>query len=126
MRSKNVGLQFAAVFGLILAGISIVCGVIVGGRFAAEQLISLRPISTREAPGFTETKFASIKPGMSSKEVVDLLGKPLREDVKVAGYEMWYTGSKEPINGWGKWEARYVIISNGFVVEVHKERWFNH
>jgi outer membrane protein assembly factor BamE (lipoprotein component of BamABCDE complex) len=55
--------------------------------------------NTLEAPGFSESAFSSLRPGMTREQVASLAGKPLGEKCDSPADEEWRYGSlREPRN----------------------------
>src|SRR5689334_3089829 len=89
----------SALIGLLIL-ISPLWGLVLAIR-AFDAVISMHPVSTRDAAGFSEKKFARVKAGMTANAVQQILGKPLQiSDKSDDTEEWWYTGPKEPVNGW--------------------------
>ena len=119
--------QLLAFVGLMLAVVGLLLGILLGGCLAFDHIISIHSLSTRDAAGFLEGKFAQIKTGMMVQQVTNILGQPLHiSRKKHHGYEWWYTSPKEPVEDWGMWDARYLIVSNDAVVAVYRHRVMNH
>jgi len=118
--------RFIALRMLILTMLAVVV-LFVGTVMLVETIVSIHTISTNESPGFVEEKFASLKVGMTVNETVALLGRPLSQESRGDGrQEFWYTQSKEPLNGWGTWDARILVISNDAIAEIISRRLPNH
>ena len=95
--------------------------------WGCDMVVSIHAISTREAPGFSEEKFRLIEVGMTARDVIAVLGRPLSEEPKPPGLvEWWYTEPKEPLDGWGTWDARIILFSNRVVVKIESQSWPNH
>jgi outer membrane protein assembly factor BamE (lipoprotein component of BamABCDE complex) len=119
--------QFARMLGLALLMVALILGVLLGGCLATDAIVSRHSLSTKDAPGFSEEKFSSISTGMTPAQVRSILGEPLSTSrVKENGQEWWYTAPKEPIEGWGTWDGRYLIVSNGMVAEIYRHTIENH
>ena len=96
---------------------------LLGGGWLFNAVISIHPISTEDAPGFSERSFAKVKVGMKSEEVTGLLGKPLKITRGTGDSWEWaYTKSKEPFGEFGTWNLRCLILSNNLVAEVQSYR----
>src|SRR5262245_54878184 len=112
--------QFAGMVGLALLMVAVILGVLLGGCLAVDVYVSRHSISTKDAAGFSEEKFSSISTGMTPTQVRSILGEPLSiSRMKERGQEWWYTAPKEPIEGWGTWDGRYLVVSNGMVAEIY-------
>lgn len=119
--------QFFGILGLALLMVALIAGVLLGGCLAVDAYVSRHSISTRDAPGFSEEKFSMITTGMTSSEVLSILGEPLSRGRRPqGGHDWWFTAPKEPIDGWGTWDGRYLIISNDLVVEIYRHTIMNH
>ena len=95
--------------------------------WATDVFLSIRAVSTKEAPGFSEEKFKLITINMTSQSVIAILGKPLLEESKPPNLiEWWYTQPKEPLDGWGTWDARMLLLSNDIVIETMSQSVLNH
>jgi len=98
----------------------------IGLFFAVNEICSIDCISTRRAPGVSDRKFAQIKTGLEVAEVKRIIGEPLSISPK-GDSETWrYTSPKEPIDEMGMWNARYLVVSNGKVVDVSSHKVMNH
>lgn len=115
---------------LLFASIVLVYG-------GASMILSIDRFSTRKAPGFSEAKFATIKVGMQSNDVVALLGSPLMQLPKskrsrpewegMGPLEEWsYTLPNEIVDGMGHWNFRALLVLNGTVVEIKKHIGIHH
>ena len=72
-------------------------------------------IDTYYAPGYTDSGFARIQPGMSEAEVLAFLGEPLGKR-KLHDGECWdYTGDGKSTFGDFAWLWRGVAFTNGVV-----------
>ena len=115
------------VLAFILLLIVVPIALLAGGCLVTDAIISMHFLSTRDAAGFSEQKFATIRIGMSQDEVRRTLGSPLQISPKRTNVdEWWYTAPKELIDHWGTWDARYLSISNDRVVEVNRHIIMNH
>lgn len=84
-------------------------------------------MSTQDALGFSEESFDQIKIGMNTNEISRILGTPLDVSRISTNVQEWhYTLPKEPIDGWGTWDMRYVVVSNRVVFEVVRAKNENH
>ncbi|WP_163341216.1 hypothetical protein [Desulfopila sp. IMCC35008] len=60
-------------------------------------------IDTQFSPGYDESKFSSIEPGMSEEYIIELLGEPFTKNVlEDEGAEDWYF-SNDGKSEWGDW-----------------------
>lgn len=104
--------------------------VIIGLIILSDLAVSIPALSTKQAPSYTEEKFATVRNGMSAHEVIALMGRPLSVERRFSGtnviFEWWFTHPKEPLDGWGSWEARMLVISNGNVAESFCRSLQNH
>ena len=113
--------------GLALLFTTIAAGLWIGGCLAADKIVFHHSLSTTRATGFSEQGFTRIRAGMTTDEVRAILGQPLKiSRIQDHGQEWWYTAPKEPIDGWGTWDGRYLIVSNGVVGRVHRQAMLNH
>jgi hypothetical protein len=69
--------------------------------------------ATRWAPGYEEGRFTQVRPGMCEREVVALLGPPLRESCRERGHGRTLGYSSGPALGGARWWARTVEIGAG-------------
>lgn len=107
----------------LVAPLLLIPMVFIGGCLAVDRIASIDSLSTCRAPGLTDEKFARVKAGMTTEEVRQIIGEPLR----YSGREWWYTRPKEPVEDWGTWNARYLIVNlNGVVMDVRSHKVFNH
>lgn len=81
-----------------------------------------RHLSTRWAPGFTEERFAQVRPGMTVAEVRRILGEPLRIYTNRLGTIYWeYTGEKRPKSAnLPFWYRRSLAITGATVIAVDR------
>ena len=83
-------------------------------------------LSTQRAVGFSEERFAVVTPGAAIDQVKEKLGQPLKVTVEQERQYWKYTLPKEPIEGWGHWSLRWLVVTNGFVAEVRSREQNNH
>src|SRR5688572_4150134 len=115
MKSEAVT-AFGQILGILAMGLLLVFGFVLGFVSVTDAIVSRHSISTKDALGFSEEKFSRITTGMTPAQVRGTLGEPLSiSGTKDKGQEWWYTAPKEPIEGWGTWDGRYLIVSNGMV-----------
>jgi outer membrane protein assembly factor BamE (lipoprotein component of BamABCDE complex) len=75
-------------------------------------------IDTRYTEGFTESKFAAIRVGMTQEEVVKLLGEPFDGASARASSRWAYTqDGKCTWKDWA-WLGREIVFAKGRVVEI--------
>ena len=128
--TKNMLLGLAVIFSPVLF-----FGLIILAYLGIDMILSIDRFSTKKASGFSEAKFAAVKVGMQSNEVVALLGPPLMQLPKWeppqakewAALEEWcYTLPNEIVDGMGFWNFRAVMVSNGTVTEIKKHIVMHH
>lgn len=113
---------------MALLGIPLcIFAVLFAAAWLFDSTISCHSISTEDAKSFSEESFAKIRIGMTADEVNKILGTPLDVSrISTNAQEWHYTRSKEPIDGWGTWDMRYFVVSNGMVSEITKAKNMNH
>ena len=122
MRKELLGILGRALLMLIL-----IIVVLLAGCIAMDRIVSIHSLSTQDAAGFSEDKFLTITTGMTPVQVRSVLGEPLRTSrFKDNREEWWYTAPKEPIEDWGTWDGRYLVICNGLVAQIFRHEIMNH
>lgn len=83
-------------------------------------------IDTEYARGFSEQAFAQTTVGTSPSEVEAKLGKPLEVSKSPNGKETWWY-SRDGKCWWGDfaWKGRALVISNGVVVEIIQQVFYD-
>lgn len=75
------------------------------------------------APGFSEKKFNKIRIGMNSKEVLNILGRPLETsgDCQEEGCFWHYTKQD---SGTSDFDQRWIVFNKSFQVEEIRKSFF--
>lgn len=101
-------------------------GLIAGVAVAGVVMMLLKwaaGVETVYAPGFNESRFQQIRPGMSASEVETWLGKPLKKLPWGEGRSAWWysVGASSTSDHWRRW----VIIENDRVDLVISDYWYD-
>lgn len=81
---------------------------------------------TKFAAGYREYKFCRIVPGMTAKQVMELLGNPCERTNMDSGEQVWLYTRPRVLDRTGTgpdchYTVRYVGMVNGIVTETHHE-----
>jgi outer membrane protein assembly factor BamE (lipoprotein component of BamABCDE complex) len=103
-----------------IIGILSFVALVLFGYAHSESYCFLYPnIDTRYAPGYTESGFNQITPGMTAQTVEQLIGRPFNIGMGADGTEYWfYSQDGNALFGDWAWLGREVIVREQRVVAV--------
>ena len=102
----------------LLVGLVMTIGVVTMGYFGY-MLYDTGAFSTRYAPGYSERGFRGVRRGMSTNEVIRLLGKPLQERCYNT-YSCWEYSEHTKKTFFPQYRLRMLCITNGAVSEMYR------
>lgn len=114
-RARQVLIALAAIVALVWV-VSVVRHPLDG--WGDNAMAVLYGNDTEYAPGYSEKKFARLKPGMTMDEVEERLGRPLQEYV-IGGEEFGWKYTRSPRDM--SYRVRVVVFKAGLVSEIIHE-----
>jgi hypothetical protein len=78
-------------------------------------------LGTIYSKGYDETKFRSLRAGMSAREIESIMGSPLKKVPMTGDYELWYYSDQ--VNALSSYWRRWVYVRHGKAMEVVNVYW---